>query len=147
MSNFEEVSQEDMQIIKEIREQNQAGTGFESETAQETAYAVAVAGLAAETRAKFAGSAQTESVQADLEALIAVQEGIADTIKNFVLRFIKSNLAKLKALVQQGREAVCNFLKSRVCGALGWPASTACNFAFPSVCRALYGWITKLVGL
>jgi hypothetical protein len=147
MNNSEinqEISQEELKILDEIS--SNKSNAFESEVAQESAYAVAVAGLTSQTRAKFAGMAQTESAQADVEALVAVQEGIADTVKNFILRLVGPLKEQIKNLAARGRDVLCPWLQSRICGSLGWFAKTACNWAFPAVCRALFSWIVRVVG-
>lgn len=141
----EEISQEESSILKEIISKKEGG--FESEIEQEAAYAAAKANLASQTRAKFGSQALTESAQTELEAFVAMQEGLMDTVKNFILRLVSTAKEKLKSLVQQGQGAVCSYLKSRVCGSLPWWASGACNLGFGAICNALYGWIRRLVGL
>ena len=142
----EAISQEESSILQEIIS-NKEGGGFKDEQEQEAAYLAARASLAGQTRAKFGGQALTESAQSELEAFVAMQEGLMDTVKNFVLRLLGTAREKLKSLVQQGQGAVCSYLKSRVCGSLPWWASGACNLGFGAVCNALYGWIRRLVGL
>jgi hypothetical protein len=146
-ATIEGVSQEEVDIMSTILEQAEKGqVGFASPQQEDAAFNAAVSAMSAKTRMLYA-QAQSEAAQVDVEMIIVTQEGVADFLRRFLDRISGAVREKLKQLAQQGPDALCNYLKGAVCGALPFWTKPLCNLGFHSVCRALFGWILRKLGL
>jgi hypothetical protein len=145
-----QVTQEEANIMNKILEEAQEDkgkVGFESFQHEEAAFNAAVSAMRAKTMMLYAQVPQSEAAQVNVEMIIVAQEGVADFLRKYLDRITGGMRDKLRELAQQGPDALCNYLKGVVCGALPWWSKPVCNLGFPTVCRSLFGWILQKIGL